>query len=304
MLGGHREGPISIGGARIGVSHVFEAGGGAPWSPLGIVNDGFNAIMVGLASGRILAEDGALAGEVPMTTAGALFDVGPSHDSIGHLPGRDPRGAFVMHRLRGGADARGPYRSLWSADGNAQSSMVADPTHRGVPYREEKAAGVWDGRTTLFIARGMRWTSQRVTAAVTRAPAVGGSSWTGLGHPDARVLKAFALWANSVFGMAVILGHGSRAHPGRTRFQVNAIAGLPCPDFGRLGGEALDAAARDFDTLSRRGLRVANEADSDEARAAINAAASEMLGVRGYDAAALAEMWCAEPHVRPGRPRG
>ena len=65
-----------------------------------------------------------------------------------------------------------------------------------------------------------------------------------------------------------------------------------CPDFAAL---KLDGAAGRFDGLSKKTPRPARE---DAARAEISAAVSEMLGAPGYDAAALAELWCAEPSVR------
>ena len=94
---------------------------------------------------------------------------------------------------------------------------------------------------------------QAVLSVMTRNRAMGGRAWTGLSHGDERVRRAFALWANSVYGMVTYWATGQRTQHGRSRMQVNAIGGVRCPDFAALGGAALDRAAVAFDGIVRGG---------------------------------------------------
>ena len=82
---------------------------------------------------------------------------------------------------------------------------------------------------------------------------MGGNMWISLQHADRRVLKAFALWANSTYGMLVYWSKGSRTHPGRSMLEVRAIRKVPCPRLDMLDGRALDRAAADFDRAVRAG---------------------------------------------------
>lgn len=289
-------GPIMVGG-EIGVVRTFEAHDGRPWSYVGTVHDTLAVIAIELASGRLYDLEGNRMLDIPMTTVGELFDVGKSHDSIGHPEGGDPRGAFTFHVVTGAADAVGMYRSLWKADAKAQVGLIALPTHKGTPYTA-KADSMWATRSTLFYSRNMRFNTQAIVAATTRHMAMGGRAWTSLGHGHIAVRKAFALWANSTYGMVVHWTRGQRTHSGRSTLQVNAIKKLPCPDLDRFDDAVLEKAAAEFDRLSVLNLLPAHMAAEDEARAEIDDAVSEMLGAPGYDTDALAELWCAEPSVR------
>ena len=112
-----------------------------------------------------------------MTTLEKMFAVGPTHDLIGHLAGRDPRGAFEFHRL---ADERVIARdvSLWEANCKTQKWLIAEPTHKGMEVRKELAKRMRAQKSDLLYQRGMRWTSQALLAASTRDDVIGSSAWT------------------------------------------------------------------------------------------------------------------------------
>ena len=190
--------PIFVGDEDIGQIVAFQPQGGAPWSPLDSLQD-----TLALEAGR-LSSDGVWGHvEFPcrMTTIGDLFEVGPTHHLIGHKRGDSPIGAYRwMPMVAGGA---GPQRALWAADAQTQRQMRCQPTHRGVIHDRNKASRLADQRGYLHYSRSMRWTSQKVLAASTDAAVFGGSAWTTLRHDDDRVRAAFALWANSIFGLLV-----------------------------------------------------------------------------------------------------
>ncbi len=292
-----RGGPVTV-GSEIGVTKMFETRAGRPWSSVGAVHGDVADIADSLADGELLDLHGGKAADVGMTTLGDLFGMGPTHHLIGHVAdSRYPTGAFTIHRIIDDADAVGRHRSLWNVDSKRQTRMVVLPTQKCAIYDEARAGRMWKSRSTLFYCRKTSWAS-RVVAAMTAQAAMGGNMWISLQHEDSRVLKAFALWANSIYGMLVYWSRGSRTHPGRSMLEVRAMKKVPCPDFGRFGDDALDGAAAEFDRLSELELLPAYMAAEDETRAGIDDAVSEMLGVPDYDTDALARLWCAEPSVR------
>ncbi len=167
--------PIRVGEAEIGQVYVFDAGGeGAPWGPLGVINSSLAIAADRLAHGCFRFLDVNTELQPGMTKIGEMFEVGPSHDSIGHLTGKDPRGAFEFFKVTGPADAIGEDRALWKADGKTQRNLVVLPTHKGFSVDSEKVNEMRAQRGTLFYARNMRWTSQPLLAAVTEHNNMGG----------------------------------------------------------------------------------------------------------------------------------
>ena len=292
-------GPVIV-GREVGVAKMFRTVGGRPWSYVGAVHEDIATIADLLSLGVLQDLEGNEISCIPMTTIGALFTVGPTHDRIGHPVGGDDRGAFTFHQVISETDTIGRYRSLWGANSKTQTCLVVTPTHKGTPYTA-KADIIWDTRSTLFYARGMRWTSQSVVAATTRHKVMGGRAWTGLWHDDVRIQKAFALWANSIYGMMIHWTRGSRTQSGRASLQVKAISKVPCPDFAQFDDTILDEAAAKFDRLHDSDMLPARMATQDKTRAAINSVVSHMINAPNYDTDTLTKIWCAEPSVRSSK---
>lgn len=284
-------------GTEIGVARRFETHCGQPWSCVGAVYDNVATISNGLASGELLDLKGSRV-DTNMTTLEKLFTVGPTHHIIGHIPGsRYPLGAFTIYPIRGDVGSVGEYRSLWSVDSKKQTKMVVLPTRECIIHDRDRAGHMWNSRSVLFYCRKMSWNAQ-VVAAMTEHAAMGGNMWISLQHADGRVLKAFALWANSIYGMMTYWSRGSRTHPGRSMLDVRAIRKVPCPQLDALDEQVLDVAATDFERLSTQDLLPACKAVDDRTRASIDDAVSAMLGIPDYDTVQLTKLWCAEPSVK------
>lgn len=297
---------VKAGEEELGQALAFDAGGeGAPWGPLGVTHADLALAADALAEGRFDFGGARASFPVEMAAVADVFEVGPTHDLIGHLRGKDPRGAFEFHPVRSERDAIGGDRALWEANGRAQRRLIVPPTHKGAAPAgvgsERRRGGMRRHQSDLHYARNMRWTSQALLAGTTERPALGGRGWTTLGHEDARVRRAFALWANSTFGMAVHWTRGQRTHAGRSTTQVGALKKIPCPRLDELGDAALDRAAADFEELAGRGdLLPACQAHADELRIAIDEAAVRLLGLPESAASALGDLrllWCGEPSV-------
>lgn len=298
--------PIRVGEDELGQVAVFDAGGnGAPWSPLGVKHAGLAFAADGLTTGKLThLGDALIPLGVDMSTIGDVFEVGPTHHLIGHLHGGDEIGAFEFHPVISSTDAIGKDRALWEANGEKQRRLVVLPTHKGsAPAnvgsdRDRQAMRAC--QSTLFYARNMRWTSQALLAATTRRSALGGRAWTTLGHEDARVLKAFALWANSTFGMVMHWTKGQRTHAGRSTTQIGALKRVPCPRLDCLDDPALDQGIADFDKLSKTDLLPACQAHVDPTRIAIDEAVVRLLGLPCSTTKTLEDLrrlWCSEPSV-------
>ena len=298
--------PIIAGNEELGQASVFYPAGGEPWSHLGVLSAD-----LAIAARRLVTE-GVLPDitggkdmplKLPMTTIDSLFDVGPTHDLIGHLhTAKAKRGAFVLHPISRPAEARHGIRSLWKADARTQNRLAVDPTHKLTRWGAEDSVNkMLSQRGSLHYARNLRWTSQALLAASTQTDVLGGRAWTTLMHADARALKAFALWVNSSLGLITHWTRASRTQKGRGTMQVKAIADMPCPDVAALDSQALSAAANKFDALCTKELKPACQAHADPVRAEIDNFAVEMLGLPKTQARqcvnALRELWCIEPTV-------
>lgn len=288
------DGPIVL-GDEIGVCRIFTSNDGAPWSYVGTIHDTLATIASELAAGRLCNLTGGRVLDIPITTIDELFDVGPTHHLIKY--GGSTTGAFILNDVTNDVDAIGQYRALWTANAKTQTSMVVLPTHKGTPHTP-KADDIWATRSTLFYSRGMRWNAQSIVAASTKQSVMGGRSWISLQHDDLRIKKAFALYANSIYGMVVHWTRGSRTDPGRATIQVGGIKKLPCPNFAVFDDEVLDMAANEYDNLCKEQLLPAYRAIEDDTRIRINKVASKILGVPDYDTETLARTWGAEPSVR------
>ena len=299
--------PLLLGDEPSGQSNIFRrTEGGAPWSHVGLMNADLGKHVVRLLDGRIGRENLS----VGIVGIQDVFVVGPTHDLIGHPTGGDGRGAFEMQPLNGPSDVIGSDRALWRADWRAQRTLVVHPTHRGVvpdsPATPEDRARMRKLMGRMFYSRNFRMTSQALLVASTSSNVHGGRSWTSLNVEDRRVVKAMALWANSIFGLIVHWSQGQRTHAGRATTQIKAIKRMPCPDFGRLSNSAKDRVASDFDSLKGLSLLPACQAHRDLARMQIDDAVIRLMGLAGKVEDATREMrflWCHEPSVHGGNQR-
>ena len=210
--------PVVIGDDEVGKVHVFITNcDGSPWHPLGVVHPEIAVAANELLDGSLHFDDFVHDIGVRMTTIGDLFEVGPTHHLIGHnasKKGIDAIGAFAFHHVSNETDSIGRDRSLWGANSRKQNRLIIQPTHKGSTPAgvgsPEQRNSMRSKRSTVFYARGMRWTSQAVLCGTTMRPVMGGRAWTALIHNDVRLRQAFALWANSTLGMLI---HWTQGQP-------------------------------------------------------------------------------------------
>ena len=298
--------PVHVGDDEIGqITAQAVDGTGAPWSAVGVTHDSIATLASELSLGRLRGlNDERYDVPVEMTTVGDLFDVGPTHHLIGHLKGKGAIGAFEFSKIGEAAGLPGRDRALWSASSKTQTTILAQPTHKGAAPKgvgsDDERKEMRRKRSMLFYARNMRWTSQKLLAATTRQRVMGGSAWTSLSYGKPAVRTAFALWANSTLGLIAHWTQGQRTHAGRSRTQVGALKKIPCPKLDELNDDALKFVESAIGDLQSLPLLPANQAHVDGNRKKIDDAVVQMLGWPDEAlevVSDLRKLWCAEPSV-------
>ncbi|MCY4561207.1 MAG: hypothetical protein OXC03_02615, partial [Flavobacteriaceae bacterium] len=299
--------PIVVGDMEVGRLSVYRTDGiGRPWHPIGTQHPEIVYAAQRLVYDGVLTFNGHHETlKIEFTTIGKLFAVGPTHDRIGHIHRKDPRGAFVFYPLRDDADVLGSDRSLWHADSEKQKKLIVLPTHKGTGAKgvgsEQQRQDMRSCRSTLLYARNLGWASQSLVAASTERLVHGGRSWTTLQtERNERLLKVFSLWANSTLGMMVHWTQGQRTQNGRSTLQIKAIKDIPCPDFSRLTDKALTRSESAFDAIAKKGLKPTCLAHVDPIRKEIDHAIGELLELTekgGKSVPIIRKTWCSEPSV-------
>lgn len=299
--------PVTIGGEEIGQISVLDVSPGEPWSHLGVLHEDLAVAAMQIANVGILMDldnRQEIRFQCGMTTLDKVFSVGHGSDLIGRVDGsKRLRGAFLLHPITRKADVRGSDRSLYIADATKQKQLVVAPTHKGKAWNDNSSLRrqIRATRGTLHYAQGLRWTSQSLLAASTDFPVMGGRAWLTLLHENEKVLKTFALWANSTFGLLTHWTRGDRTQNGRTSTPVTAIKNMPCLDFNSLGENNLARAATAFDSLTEFELKPACQAHVDQTRHKIDEEVIALLELpkrRAQKAIkVLRNLWCAEPTV-------
>lgn len=296
--------PVKVGEKEIAQLMLFDGELEAPWSLLSTGHSDLAFAAQALCAGTLShLIDAPIALGIEMGTFETLFDVGPTHDLIGHLEGKDARGAFEFHEITSRADAIGRDRSLWKADSKMQKHIVVQPTHKGIRHKKassKEREAMREHQSSLFYARNMRWTSQALLATTTKYPVHGGPGWVALKHQKADVQKMFALWANSTFGLVIHWTQGQRTQLGRSRTQIGALRKIPCPRFDLLPEDILTKAAQAFDKFSSKELLPTCQAHADDTRKAIDELVIRLLQLEPKAdnfVFNLRNLWCQEPSV-------
>ena len=301
-------GPLKVGCDQVGSFYAAHpAPKGFPWIGAGMESlMGFYPDAHRLTVG-IVEKEGMRTVTFPVTTIEGLFDgVGPTHHNIGHRDGFKAIGAFTMYERTGQKGRETPHLALWVADSERKRTILSEPTHYAVVYRKDKAEKQKTLKSDLFYSRGMSWAAQKILAAVTAEPALGGRSWAALRGGSDITRFAFAVWANSIFGFVNHWAVGQRQQRGRSQTQVNDIRRIPCPDFA---DPELQARTEQYlgerDELFGLELERAVDADDDTNRRRLDLVAADILGVpechRNSVADWLARRWAEEPTVSGGK---
>lgn len=306
-------GVLKVGGDRAGSWYIAPPsriwGGSGAAGLLGLV-----PIAEPLVNGSVRSVDDRILARFPTASLSELFDVGPTHHSIGHNAGSQPIGAFTFHPINPDKPYRdSPYTSLWATDRESQTAVQIEPTHYGIKYADyRKVREQLDKKTDLFHKKNMRWTSNTALAVVSRDRILGGAAWAGIRPRQADdcmqsnwklVRYTMAVWSNSIFGFVSFWMQSQRQKSGRSEAQIHDICRLTIPDFR--DPALLERAHRVREEhgagLFELPLKPANQAHDDPHRRKFDQAAAALLGIDERDAEPiaryLADQWTSEPSV-------
>ena len=300
---------LQIGELKIG-NHVFatciktRTQNGDAWGAVAVKSSELALIAEALTVGKIISPGCLQEYAMPITVAAlsAHVKTGPTHHLIGHMPNRQPIGAFAFRELRSGDKIN---LSLWAANYKTQTQLICAPTHCGKLISGRQAKNMLAQQSVIFISRNLSMASQSLASAMSKTNCMGGSAWTALILADNVAAAAYCLWFNSIWGLICRWRCGGRQQPGRVRIQLGDIGNMPCPNFcadSSAARRAIKIANEEFSRLATLTLMPCGLAWRDNNRHAIDAAVLRMLGLDKKISASqrLREMWCCEPSVHGG----
>lgn len=294
-------------------TRIQQGKAGFPWSAVGNSSGEISSVTTALLEGKAydpLTLDTHIL-TVPMAKLGNIASPGPTHHSIGYPKGSEIRGAFEWTPLQDSERVKPAQQAMWAADGESQTSIVAQPTHGGRVVDAEKAREMVGQRSRFHLNRNISWTSQALAVAYTPQLAHGGSAWNALQGGDEAANKAATLFLNSIFGCLVLNAYAKSGQRGpRARLQIKTIPGLPCPAFNMdtpAAKSACAVASKHFDELIKLELEPLAYCSRDTNRHRIDNVVAEMLGLDPQDAGIQAMLdkyrvlFAAEPNIRGRR---
>ena len=281
--------PIRVGVAVVGNCLAYKVTKDEVWAPANVRD----LSLIGYA--------GKFHGHADMQPMKDVFEVGPSHDSIGHLEGNNPRGAFTF--LPAAPDVTPNHPSLWARDHENQHTILTAPTHDGepMPGRGDLQKRMLEQRSRFFFARDLGFGAQTTSIAYTERLCLGGPAWAGLRTDQPGMDKALCLWSNSIFGLAWRWFYGGKQHDGRSRYQIDSVHTFPIPRFDE---KAVRVAEENFEEIIRLSLRTCAFIQWDPNRQRIDSVVRDMLGFgkdMDEDVDQLRRRWCREPGVNRNR---
>ncbi len=220
--------------------------------------------------------------------------------------GRGLRGNFIRSDF---PDEIG-MSALWDHKPDVTQSMLAKPDSFATARhgKETQAKRLWEQRGTMLLPRRIFLPTVRVTAVRLDHPTLG-SAWVPckpeVAGIDVDTLeKALCVYLNSSVGVLAMLGGRSNTKPTYPKFSMADLRKIPVPDFAALGEPAALRLAAEYDALCEQTLLPLPRMDADPARAALDAAVCEALGIDAELVATIRRHLAAEPSVTGRRYAG
>lgn len=252
-----------------------------------------------LAAGGASPRRSARERTIPVTRLGTIAKMGRLHRDIADDSESGARAPF--RRL---PHARGSkFPCLWANDAGAQACMAASPDC-SLEKKPGASAGAvrdaWSTRTRLHLNNNVGYASQRLIAAYTERPTLGGRGWPNV-TIDERFEKAMAVWCNSTLGLLLYWSASGAQQPGRGMMGISAFRkNFVVLDVTRLAEGQVSALDGLFDRLCRRQLRPFSELGGDPVRRDLDVSVLRILGADGIDLGRLYEWISNDPQFSRG----
>ena len=200
--------------------------------------------------------------------------------------------------------------ALWYHKTDVTQSMLAksDSFVEAKPGKEAQANHLWEQRGTMLLPTRIFLPTVRATTVRLAHPGLG-SAWVPckpqVAGIDADALeKALAAYLNSSVGVLGLLGGRSNRKPTYPNISIDDMNKLIVPDFAALGEAAALRLAAEYDAQCEQALLPLPRMDADPARAALDAAVCEALGIDPERVATIRRHLAAEPSVTGRRYAG
>ena len=204
---------------------------------------------------------------VPITTVGAIANLGPYHMQIKGTK----HGLFDCRE----ATPTGlQIPALWHHTHNKLKTL--ETTANAVLKRRRDRKDAQDAMLKragrLQLASTLRHAPQRLAATITDQPMLGISSWTTLNLKDHQqgAEEALCLWLNSTLGLLLRITHANRPYLGRSGITHELAATMPVLDVTKLSDQQLNAARLLFDELKGADLEGFGQINTDKVRCQLN----------------------------------
>jgi hypothetical protein len=226
-----------------------------------------------LAQGDLCLPGDPVIVPVPVCALGDLGTVGPDR--------RDIHDGFDV------TTTKTPYAALWGHDAQEALSLARVPNRylsplakakKGRPLR--KVEDLWPRSGRIVLGERLWLVTQRVVAVHMSERVLGNVWWPfALAEDDERVSKALVLWLNSTLGLMLMLAHREETRGAWVAFKKPVLTAMPVLDPRQLSSATLATLAERFDEISGLSLNPFPQMESDPARAMIDAALMDALGL-------------------------
>lgn len=226
---------------------------------------------------------------VPITTVGAIGEVGPVHRDInGKNPNDSIRGPFSIKDAK--ANSVPTYPVLWAHDAKREQTMSFDGDSEGVPLKgadveeqesiDTKVSNIWATASHCHCNLDFRFNSQSTGMQFTPRKTIGGRAWLSIQLSSAEQEKALVLWANTSLGILLRWWHSNKQQSGRGNIGKSTLQTLPIVDITTLDAKGLAKAVKLFDEMCEKQLLPIHEIDKDPIRKELDERfAREVLGI-------------------------
>ncbi len=230
-------------------------------------------------------------GAVPVCPLGELgglgYDVRDVHDAFRKASGETDYPAFWNHDTRRVTKVQQAANQWLQALGKPKPGRKL----RG-------AAHIWERAGRLLIAERLRFNTMRLAAARLEQNVLSNVWWSFVPAREpgaAAVEKCLALWLNSTLGFIMLMGHREETEGAWNKFKKPVLKQLPVLDPRELSAGQRAALVRAYDQLATRDLLPFPYLETDEVRAAVDAAIADALDLP--DLAGLRRSLSREPVI-------
>ena len=191
------------------------------------------------------------------------------------------------------------YPALWNNDHNTQKSIIVEPNLSLVPKPDAKSERIVElckSSSHIHYNDFLSYGSQKLVVLYTKQKCIGGTSVPSVIFNDSKYEKAFAIWANSTFGILCNWFIGSRQHIGRSIVGLNDTLDIPILNFKKLTNKQIKQFDAVFDSIYKKILLPVKDLYKDKTRIDID---DEILKILDIEANLNSIRWrfASEPQI-------